>query len=238
MRRRGESPERAKRRGYERELDRVREVYEADFAKHGVALASLGVPKGGQETRYRSVLDIGVRDGDSLLDVGCGFGDLYAYARDRGLKLAYTGIDICAPFIDAARERHPDASFRLGNLLEAPLAERWDWAACIGTLNLKLEGSDSTEYVEEMLRAMFARASRGIAVHFLSTYVDFQNPESYHCDPCRVFDFAKRELSPRVALRHDAMAYEFTLYVYAETELDAANAYADAQRRSEHGRPR
>lgn len=47
-----------------------------------------------------------------VLDLGCGNGRLYDYlSNTRKLEIDYTGIDFCAPFLDIARDRYPQASF-------------------------------------------------------------------------------------------------------------------------------
>ena len=37
---------------------------------------------------------IGIVDGSSVLDVGCGFADYFDYANELGINIHYTGIDI------------------------------------------------------------------------------------------------------------------------------------------------
>ena len=50
-----------------------------------------------QETR-------GSWDGLSLLDVGCGYGGLCEYGKRKGIKPAYTGIDVVEKMIIVARD--------------------------------------------------------------------------------------------------------------------------------------
>ena len=44
---------------------------------------------------------------DSVLDVGCGFADLYDHLRGRGWEGRYRGLDIVPGLLDVARRRHP-----------------------------------------------------------------------------------------------------------------------------------
>ena len=37
---------------------------------------------------------IGIASGDSVLDVGCGFAELYSWLESHGLAVVYTGIDV------------------------------------------------------------------------------------------------------------------------------------------------
>lgn len=64
-------------------------------------------------------LDI-VKDGQSFLDLGCGFGETYSLFRQNGIDIDYTGIDLIPVFIDTARERYPEARFEMGRIQEIP----------------------------------------------------------------------------------------------------------------------
>lgn len=70
-------------------------------------------------------------DGHSLLDVGCGYGELLRFTRLRG---QYTGIDLVAEFVDEARRRNPDKRFEVGDLFERPDLCA-DWVVLAGVLS-------------------------------------------------------------------------------------------------------
>ncbi len=56
----------------------------------------------------------------------------------------------------------------------------------------------------------------------MSTYVDYQDPGLFYEDPCLVFDFVKRNLTPFVVLKHDyrikpdVIPFEFIIYAYKQ----------------------
>jgi len=60
----------------------------------------------------------GVRQGDKVLDVGCGPGALTAHLLSIGAEV--TAIDPSPPFVDAIRERFPGVDVRLGTAEELP----------------------------------------------------------------------------------------------------------------------
>ena len=49
--------------------------------------------------------------GKSLLDVGCGLGDLWDYLKDHHLGVDYTGVDILDEMVRVAERMHPDGRF-------------------------------------------------------------------------------------------------------------------------------
>jgi SAM-dependent methyltransferase len=72
------------------------------------------------EPAWRAILDAaGAGPGARLLDVGCGAGDLLAYAAGRGLDIA--GVDPAPGMVEYARARLPAADLRRGG------AERLPW---------------------------------------------------------------------------------------------------------------
>lgn len=60
----------------------------------------------------------GVRQGDQVLDVGCGPGALTAVLRAGGAEVA--GIDPSEPFVEAVSRRFPGVDVRLGTAEELP----------------------------------------------------------------------------------------------------------------------
>jgi SAM-dependent methyltransferase len=56
-----------------------------------------------------------LRQGESVLDVGCGAGVGYEALANVGLESDYVGIDSSEPSLEIAREFYPDGDFRVGN---------------------------------------------------------------------------------------------------------------------------
>ena len=47
-----------------------------------------------QEIRFKILSEVGIKAGDSVLDVGCGFGDFADFLNKRGKPVDFTGIDL------------------------------------------------------------------------------------------------------------------------------------------------
>jgi SAM-dependent methyltransferase len=74
-----------------------------------------------------------VRSGGSVLDLGCGPGQIGRYLFDRGL--AVTGLDVSEGMLAEARRLHPLMTFVRGDLLNLALAER-AWAGAVAAYSL------------------------------------------------------------------------------------------------------
>jgi 2-polyprenyl-3-methyl-5-hydroxy-6-metoxy-1,4-benzoquinol methylase len=85
------------------------------------------------ELKLRSYAQLisGLPAGESLLDVGCGYGELLRFARPRG---QYVGIDMVEQFVQEARHRYPYQSFMAGNILDY-CGLQSDWVLLVGVLS-------------------------------------------------------------------------------------------------------
>lgn len=81
----------------------------------------------GQKNRFKILLDIGVKDGDTILDFGCGLGDLYGYLRDTDYRIKYMGVDVCDFLIEQAKKKYPKGKFVTINNLDDITNSNIDW---------------------------------------------------------------------------------------------------------------
>lgn len=154
----------------------------------------------------------------SVLDVGCGFGDLFSYLQQQGFRnVRYTGIDLLPEMVELARKKHagnPDASFEVSTIDQ--LEQQFDYVVSSGIMNIRgdQENEKWLEYIKEMIAAHYAAARIGAAVNCITSYVDFTADHLYYCDPGVILDYCKRNLSRFATIRHDYDLYEFTAYIY------------------------
>lgn len=199
--------------------------YEERYERYGYDPKTLGWTKGRQKLRYHILTSIGPLQGKSVLDLGCGFADLYDYLREKGWNGEYTGFDIVPKLIEVARQRHPDLSLRLLDILSEPVEQKFDYTFASGVFNAKIS-QNNEEYIFAMLKRMLEITNIGVAADFLSTYVDFQHEGAFHASPEHIFAIA-RSLTRRVSLRHDYLAYEFCIYLFKADQMTKENGVFD-----------
>ncbi len=119
------------------------------------------------EKRFQVLLDNVTLTGKSLIDVGCGLGDLFGYLKAAGMDVNYTGIDILGQMINAARERYPEGVFMQGNIFtENPFrAKHFDIVFCSGIFNLNL--GDNVGLLNEALGIFFKLAREAVVFNLL-----------------------------------------------------------------------
>ena len=198
----------------------VLERYTKRLAELGPAPEALGWTRNRHVLRYHVLLDQWKPTTERVLDFGCGFGDMYAYCRDRFPHVRYEGLDLNDQLIAAGRARYPDAKLSARNVLRDGLDGRWDLIVASGVFNYKL--SDNWAFVRQMFDMFAANADMGFAANFLSNRVDYELDHTFHADPVQVLELAYR-YSNRVVLRNDYMPFEFTVYVDLRRAFDGTH---------------
>ncbi|MFQ5874326.1 MAG: class I SAM-dependent methyltransferase, partial [Dehalococcoidia bacterium] len=180
-------------------VDRYRERLKT-FGKDIKTLASGRLDR--QRMRFEVLQQVGIRSGDSVLDLGCGFGDFYAFLLERGSQVEYVGYDICPDLVDVARQRFPGIEFEVKDIQEEGIIRRFDYVVASQVFNNRLEEDDNLEVVKDIIRQSFEASSQAVAIDMLSTYVDYREEQLYYFSPEEIFAFCKN-LSKKVCLRHD-----------------------------------
>ena len=192
------------------------------FSQYGVDERSLGWTKHKQSIRFAQMLSPLHIDGASLLDVGCGFGDLLTYIKTEhsGETVDYTGIDIVPEFIDVAKQKNGDGSFLNTDLFKFESYKRYKYVVacgCLTYLDPKRE-EESYEFVEAFItKALDYCTDDGVAVfHFMTDKVDFKSSEEdFHITPERMLQIAYKH-SRRVVLDNSIFPFEACLFIYKD----------------------
>lgn len=170
-----------------------------------------------QYRRFAALARIGDLRGKRVLDFGCGTGTLFDYLVSVGQTPAvYQGVDVVPEFFEIAREKIPHGHFCHPDEMEEDV--RFDYLFVSGVFNNRKHGN--RKFWQETIRRLYAQCDIGVAFNMMSTYVDYRDKSLFYEDPCRVFSFVKKQLSPYVTLRHDylakenSVAFEFNVYVY------------------------
>ena len=188
--------------------------YEGHVRRFGYGYRALGFGRrSSQEKRFGALAALGNFDGASLLDVGCGFGDLLAWLRARGMRPRYTGLDLTASMIERCRKRFTDgeAQFLVGDALTWQPEGGYDYVIASGIFGY--HAKDTRARIQPTLQRLFAIARVGLAVNFLSGCAPTRSPGRLYVHPADVLQYALR-LTPAVQLDHTYMPNDFTLCMY------------------------
>lgn len=197
----------------------LKTYYKDRFATYDDSLAAVQHgSREGQEARFR-LLSRQIEDTDTVVDIGCGFGDFLPFLRQSGFMGRYIGLDFVEEFIDVAGDRNRDenAHFEVFDVLGPKPLPKADYAVQSGIFNNAMGPDENRRLLETTITKMSESTRKGFAFNFLSTYVEFTDPTLFYFDPGEVLRVC-RPLAPFVSLRHDyvftdgGFPYEVTIY--------------------------
>ncbi len=196
------------------EKDANRQRYEVRHAEFGYDERTLGWTKGRHKLRYEILLSSWPEATQSVLDVGCGFGDMAAYCHESGRgHWRYTGIDIVPALIAEGHAHHPGVDLRLHDMDDAGLPDGYDVIVASGVFSHRLK--DNMAFIERAFERFAEAAGIGFAANFMSPAADVRYDNLFYPDPGAIFDIARR-YSKRITLRHDYMPFEYTVQVHVD----------------------
>ncbi len=157
-------------------------------------------------------------NGKSVLDVGCGTGDLSIFLREKGIS-HYVGIDIYEPSLKQARKNYPDETFINGDLLRLELNHTFDYAFCSGALTIKLS-VNNYDFLEAMIRKMWEMTSVGLTFNVLTDKDPEPDSDLFFYNPEKVLQIC-HDIDPTAVLgaEETETVAQIHVYMYREREL-------------------
>ena len=177
-----------------------------------------------QTKRFETLLDIGVQEGDSILDLGCGFGHLSEHLDKINLNVNYTGIDTNKWAIEQAHEfkeninspmlgvpkayRFNEATFLHSTIFE--ICGTYDWGIASGVFNVGFPKLEMLETINELL----SKSKKGVAFNLLNhadSNFDKDIPMEYEIyTPEEIVSHLTGDVS---IVENYGVANDFTIYI-------------------------
>lgn len=202
----------------------AKKIYDEMLTKYGYNEKALGWLNGRQEVRFSALTAIGELENSKICDVGCGFGDLYNFLNNKKINFNYTGLNINENFLQFASQhiKSKNTRFIKFDLREDKIIKRYDWIFSSGVFNHK----KTTDYsfIKNSIKKMFMACNKGIAIDFISSYVDFKNKDVFYSKPEIIFKLCK-SITKRITLRSDYMPFEFCVYLYKDDSKTENNVF-------------
>jgi hypothetical protein len=201
------------------EKDKIIRRYSDRLKEFGANEKALGWDKKRHHLRYNILLSQWSFENDSLLDFGCGFGDMHGYIHENNLNLNYNGVDINPDLIEEGKNKYRNVNLRALDFLSEQNNEQYDYLVSSGVHNFKLE--DNWEFIKNTFVKFNDSAKKGFALNFISNKVDESHKKDhlYYADPSLLLGLAY-SFSRKVVLRNDYMPFEFTIFVNKEDDFD------------------
>lgn len=207
--------------------DKINLIYKNEFEKFGMNRCSLMWTKDKQFQRFSLLLDSSLQKSKkSILDFGCGFGDLKLHLDRNFFNTTYIGCDINKEFIKEARKAHPDSDFYAISSFK-DIKKSYDIIIVSGSLNTlpSLGQSQKEKYMFSTISYLFSKTNYMLAFNLLSSNTDqkYRNKNSLYIKPEKVMKFIRDNLSQRITLDHGTLPFEFTVKVFKDIEINKLN---------------
>ena len=178
-------------------------------AQYGLDIRSLGWSSASQKKRFDVFAGLADLTGKTILDVGCGFGDLAAHLNDRYPYASYMGFDINPAILEHAR-KSDRTSYKLHNILEEQPEKKYDAVFSLGALNTRF--TDNIGIMKKLIEACYEACYEIAAISMTSAFVDaeYATEDMFYYDPGEMLNYG-RTLCKRVSLLHDYLPHDFTL---------------------------
>ncbi len=162
-----------------KKIEKIITYYESNIAMDLPEYGILGwESEEAQKLRFDVLLDNAELEGKSLLDVGCGTGNLLEYINSKGIHVKYTGVDIMDEMVMKAKSKQLDGEFRCADIFKEDVFKpaSFDVVYTSGIFNLNL--GNNKEFLANALELFFS-LSRETVVFNLLHYASPDREDKY-----------------------------------------------------------
>ena len=200
-------------------MDSLISSYQRRFKKYGGHSRALKWEHAGaKHQRMRHLTGELNFTGKTVLDVGCGFGDVTWIIKKRAKNFTYTGVDIVPEFIEVAKKRYPQHKFLIGDYFAKPLDENFDIVLCSGALNSNVP--DNMDWRKRAISAMWEHTKRALAFNMSGGHSQPENREGSNTWYAVSFEILKYclSLTRKVIFLQHYHATDFTIILFRKTK--------------------
>lgn len=198
--------------------NKLEEYFDERAGLHSDGLQAVGwKSREAQYNRFRELLKVvDLSAPFSILDYGCGDGELIKLLNSYNLNYEYFGFDSSAQMLGKAQEAYADSKncTFTNDINKLPVV---DYTIASGVFSMKFNFSNEEwkDYMLEKVNQFNSLSRKGFAFNSLTIYSDpeLMRDELYYADPLFWFDYCKRNISRHVSLLHDYPEYDFTIIV-------------------------
>lgn len=165
--------------------------------------------------RFNALVESGIVDGSTVLDLGCGIGNFYKFLKENFKEINYIGVDLVPEFIDYCNKEFKDeAKFYCEDMNK--IIDSLDYIDVVVSsqcFNRKMSDQDNGKFARSVIEKVFNKGARVISMDFLSDNVDFQEERLQYHSVVEMTSFASK-LTNQFSIRHNYPLFEFNLSIY------------------------
>jgi cyclopropane fatty-acyl-phospholipid synthase-like methyltransferase len=167
-----------------------------------------------QQKRFEKLVQVGNLNNSSILDLGCGFGDLKPFLDQHFTNIQYIGVENVPEFVEVAKKRFEnDATVEITQADFAHLQfSTIDYIIASGAFSYKLKNQQANF---EVIQKLFAKTNKAMAFNMLDDRYFKPNNMLVPYNREEVIDFCKT-LTSNVKVADGYLPDDFTVFLYQE----------------------
>lgn len=193
------------------------DYYKRSVKNFGNSYRSLGWnTKKAQAIRFAELLrDIDIRN-RSILDFGCGYGDIIPYIIAKCNVFEYKGVDIISEFIKVARKTYKSRNIQFieKDFLTNPSKESYDVVLSSGALNSNI--IDAVKYRKKAIKILWDHTLEVLSFNMAGGYPQPKNKKNNRVFYANSLDILKYcfKFTSKVIFRHHYRRNDFTIVMF------------------------
>ncbi len=164
-----------------------------------------------QLLRFQKLYEVGELHEVTVLDVGCGVGDLYDFLLHQGCSsLSYTGVDLLDEMIEGAKKKYPGIDVFQHDFAN-DLEKSYDYVLSSGAFSFHIP--QAKEVYFEMIKRLYTHAKKGVAFNILDRKHHPIDEAYYAYDIDEVVEFCQ-SFAAEVKCIRGYLDWDATIYMY------------------------
>jgi cyclopropane fatty-acyl-phospholipid synthase-like methyltransferase len=151
----------------------------------------------------------------TILDYGCGYGELFTYLNGAKSLINYTGFDLVEESIEKAKLHHQDTQASFVSTLPENLT--WDYIVLSGVFNVKgnYDEDEWRSYVISEINTLLRKANKGLSFNMLTVFNDkhLRRDHLFYADPTMLMTMIEILPPYCVVIDHSYPMWEFTVTI-------------------------
>jgi SAM-dependent methyltransferase len=159
--------------------------------------------------RYKEIVADIDFDAKTVLDAGCGMGDLLPFIFAKSDNFQYLGVDSSEDFINIARKRYEGEKFEVADMFADTFAKKFDIVLCCGALN---HNSDNwLQERKDKIAKLYSLANYCLAFNMAGGLAENHTVRNIaYANADEIIDFCKT-LTPKLVFRGQYHPRDFTI---------------------------
>lgn len=193
-------------------LEHLEEDYDKSHAMYGAGpKALLWWDYRSMAIRFRALVKDVLVDNKSIMDAGCGLGDLLPYLYAKSVNFRYLGYDKKKEFIEEARRRYEGHDFKVGDPFNNRLG-LYDVVLSSGVMNGNVKNWMKER--QKMISTLFDQTGEALAFNMAGGLKPIPHDSLIaYADANKIYEYC-RTLTPHVKLDTSYLAKDFTITMY------------------------